>query len=545
MGQSMKHTLMSLALLPICAVFASAPAPVERHMLEWNHFTAAHLLRRAGFAGNFDEIDRIFRMGRDRAVDYLVDFEKIPQSDPDYPVVNMPEPGARLKLAVLSEEDRTCVRDLFRKLGHRHMTAVREWWIRRMTVTLRPLEEKMTLFWHGHFCSGFQEVPHWQYMYEQNQLLRKHCMANFRDLLLAISKDPAMLTYLDGRHNRKEHPNENYGRELLELFTFGEGVRYTEKDVIEGARALTGWDLNKRGEVHFVPAFFDKDEKTYLGVTGRLGLEEIVDIILKQPECSRFLAGKLLTFFLVHQPDDAMIDKLAAKIRETNYDIRETLRFLFKSDMFYDSTTIAAQIKSPVELIVSTYRALEMEPVDPAAMYWDARNMGQDLFQPPNVAGWEGGRKWINASTLFRRYNFGARLLEAGPMTQTAGNKMLERTSPESAKKLISREMERISPKAREVVSEFIEMYALPPVYSQKMQSFNPLPILKKYNLQYPADIVAHFQLRLLSTKPDTAKSLVLVETLGKDFNIDSAGSAQRVRSLVHLIMSMPEYQLE
>ncbi|MCZ7649019.1 MAG: DUF1800 domain-containing protein [Planctomycetota bacterium] len=271
----------------------SAPAGAPGN---WTRDQAAHLLRRAGFGGCYKDIGSLHAMGRDKAVDYLVDFEKIPQTVPDYP-------GRRLNPKLqgigrkLSPEDRRSLGDILRRIENGHMQALREWWVRKMILTPRPFEEKMTLFWHGHFCSGFEEVRRWDFMFEQNRLLRRMCLGSFRDLTLAISKDPAMLVYLDGNLSTKGKPNENFARELMELFTLGEGVVYTEKDVLEAARALTGWRV-KPGQAgsEFARDRHDDGEKEFLGEKGRWGLEDIVDRVLKTPECSKFLAAKLLVF---------------------------------------------------------------------------------------------------------------------------------------------------------------------------------------------------------------------------------------------------------
>jgi uncharacterized protein (DUF1800 family) len=245
-------------------------------------------------------------------------------------------------------------------------------------------------------------------MLRQNQFLRHNCLADLRTLLLGISQDPAMLRYLDNNTNRKKHPNENYARELMELFTMGIG-NYTEDDVKAAARAFTGWTFRTE---EFVFEKFQHDDggKTFLGHTGNLDGTDIIDIILQQPCTARFMATKLMKFFVTDHPSPAAVDEAAALLRSNRYNFKPVLRTMFLSECFYSPEAYRTQIKSPAQLVVGTSRALGVT-LDERALAIAMRGLGQDLFYPPNVKGWDGGETWINTSTLLMRYNFAGYLI--------------------------------------------------------------------------------------------------------------------------------------
>ncbi len=289
------------------------------------------------------------------------------------------------------------------------------WWMERMRQSVDPLEEKMTLFWHGHFATSFVKVKSAYFMWRQNQTFREHARGNFGTLVKAMTRDPAMIVWLDLRQSRAEHPNENFAREVMELFTLGEG-HYTEKDVTEGARAFTGYRINPRDEsFEFDFRQHDNSPKTMLGRDDIRDGDQAVDTIIAQPACARFMARKLWTFFAYENPPDALVDALAATLRAHRYEMRPTLHQMFTSQEFYSAQTVREQIKSPVQWLVQTARELEIALPPKGPMIAALRQMGQVPFNPPNVKGWDGGKAWISTSTLLTRYNLAGALLGAAP----------------------------------------------------------------------------------------------------------------------------------
>jgi uncharacterized protein (DUF1800 family) len=390
-------TLVALLLAPLAAV--AGPMGYDEARL---------LLGRAGFGGTQQQVSEYAALSRQQAVERLLAGARAIPETPAPEWVNDPieRPG---KLKDLSDEERRAFqRALFEK-----SVELRGWWMREMIVTPSPLTERMTLFWHNHFVSSQQKVKSPQLMYRQNLLLRRHALGNFGDLLHAAAKDPAMIIYLDSAANRRGEPNENFARELMELFTVGEG-RYTETDVKEAARAFTGWSLERDTfEFRFRPFLHDSGPKTVLGRTGNLGGDQVLDILLAQPSTAEFVVTKLWREFVSPTPDPAQIKPIARAFRESGYDIKTVLRHLLTSETLYTPANPARLVKSPVDLIVGTLRQLELATGDALPFALAARQLGQDLFAPPNVKGWPGGEAWINATTLLGRRQFIERLLRA------------------------------------------------------------------------------------------------------------------------------------
>src|SRR5579875_3361320 len=282
---------------------------------------------------------------------------------------------------------------------------VANWWADRMVATNRPLEEKMALFWHGHFASGEDKVRDYRKLLTQLALFQRHATGNFRDLLVGVAKDPAMLVFLDAGENVKGRPNENFGREVMELFTMGVG-HYTERDIREGARAFTGW-RHRDLAFYFDPAQHDDGEKTFLGRTGRFDGVQVLDIILDQNVTAEFIAGKLYRFLVREDISPAFQQRLGALLRDHDYEIAPFLRTVFLSRDFYSAAAVGTHIKGPVELIVSTYRRLGLQALPGVPdFYAAAAGLGQALLNPPTVAGWGQGRAWITPGTLLARGNF-------------------------------------------------------------------------------------------------------------------------------------------
>jgi uncharacterized protein (DUF1800 family) len=279
-----------------------------------------------------------------------------------------------------------------------------------MLVTPSPITERMTLFWHNHFVSSQQKVRFSRLMYQQNATLRAHALGSFADLLHAASKDPAMLIYLDTAQSRKGQPNENFAREVMELFTLGEG-NYSEADIKEAARAFTGWSVDRdTGRYLFRPAIHDFGTKTVLGKSGRFDGDAVLDVILERPQTAEFITAKLWREFVSADPDPREVQRIAKAFRNRNYDIKVALRFLLLSDAFWDIANRGTMVKSPVELVVGTLRQLDVAPSGATPFVVVAAGMGQNLFSPPNVKGWPGGEQWINSNTLLARKQFLDRL---------------------------------------------------------------------------------------------------------------------------------------
>ena len=301
---------------------------------------------------------------------------------------------------------------------------MRGWWLTEMLTTPSPLTEKMVLFWHNHFTSSLQKVRSPVLMYRQNLLLRRHALGYFGDMLHEVSKDPAMVVYLDNATNRKGHPNENFAREVMELFTLGEG-NYGEQDVKEAARAFTGWSIDpESGEFVFRRQAHDEDQKTVLGRSGNFDGDAVLDILLAQPRTADFVVAKLWREFVSPNPDAAEVRRIARMFRDNRYNIKVALRALLVSDAFYAPQNRAALIKSPIDLIVGTLRQFRYTTGEVTPFLFVSRQLGQDLFAPPNVKGWPGGEAWINSATLLARKQLLERLFRAQEMLQPAAMSM-------------------------------------------------------------------------------------------------------------------------
>jgi uncharacterized protein (DUF1800 family) len=294
---------------------------------------------------------------------------------------------------------------------------LRQWWLKRMVESPRPLQEKLTLFWHGHFATQYSVVQNSYTTYRQNQLFREHAAGNFGGLLSGLVHDPAMIRYLDNNTNVKGHANENLAREIMELFAMGVDQGYTEKDIREGARALTGYNLDHHtGQFRFVASQHDDGPKTIFGKTGNFTGDDLVTLILEQPSTARFLAGKLFRYFAHEGPSPETIDQLASVLRRNQYELGPMLKNLFLSEAFYSEQAMGTQIKSPVQLVVGTLRDLGVKRVADAGMLDSAvRSMGQEIFEPPDVKGWRYGRPWVNTNRIFLRYNTTAELIRSVP----------------------------------------------------------------------------------------------------------------------------------
>ena len=369
----------------------------------------AHLMRRAGFGATRDELESRLTKGYEATVDELVYPEEHGIPPIDEGMIFRHNPGFEIPGG--------------------NPTNGQAQWMYRLINSPRPLEEKMVLFWHHVFATGNSKVDNCDQLLAQIDMFRKRGMGNYRDLLIHLARDPAMIFWLDNNENHKHAPNENWGRELLELFSMGQG-NYTEQDVKECSRAFTGWTIAAKiprlpygrypWSFEYLPQDHDDGEKTFLGHRGRFNGEDIVDIVVRQPATARFVARHLYNFFVADEVqvpswldvaprDPVAINMLGETFISSGYDMRSTLRMLFNSDFFKDESVWYAKVKSPAEVVAGTMRLVQ-DHVSPkpgmAPIGLEANYQGQALMDPPSVEGWHTGQEWIDSGSLLRRINF-------------------------------------------------------------------------------------------------------------------------------------------
>jgi hypothetical protein len=477
----------------------------------WGRKWAAHLYRRAAFGPSRDDLQEAERLGFQGTLDLLLqgrpDSEEIQQSIEDVGPIAV-------------------ARD------HRG-ELLRGWWLYSMLHSGHPLREKLTLFWHNHFATSIDKVQNVGQMYRQNCLLREHALGKFGPFLQAMSKDGAMLVWLDSNSNVKGRPNENYARELMELFSLGVG-NYTEKDVREAARAFTGWHtLGDRFQ--FETGLHDDGAKTVLGQTGAWNGDDVVRIVLQQPVAARFLVRKLYRFFINENtvPPDALLAPLCDAFRKSDYDIAALVRTMLASRHFYSDHAFRQRIKWPVEYALGAVQAVyrgygpndpEHRPMPQQALVRWIDAMSQMLFAPPNVKGWPGGRAWLNTATVLERNNF-AEALAMGTLwtiSPVRSTQPLERADAKSAKQ---------APRA-----DTSEEPAPP-------RAFDPARLLQEESVSRPEDVVrALVDLYIPGgIRPEAQAKLTAFVAEG---NPTGAVLDRRVREVVHAILTTVEYQL-
>jgi hypothetical protein len=568
---------------------------------DWSRDRAAHLLERAGFGGTPEEIDRLATMTPADAVRWLVNYQKVEnkQLRPfeesgiyDPPVE--PFPKSRADAVRIAKANGEAMGVKVKPSGDRPMQPVvnrffywlradyleirraAQWWAQRMLTTHRPLEEKLALFWHGHFATSDDKVRDYRKMLRQLDLFYQHGNGNFRDLLVGVAKDPAMLVFLDAGDNVKGRPNENFGREILELFTMGVG-NYTETDIREAARAFTGWTNDSlkfvvKADLH------DDGEKKFLGHTGNFDGVGIIDIILAQDVTARFIAAKLYRYFVREDPSPELVAQLGKLFKEKHYAIAPLLTTIFLSRDFYSPPAYATQIKSPVQLLVSTYKKLGLSDI-PGVPDFDvlSRDLGQELFYPPNVAGWKGGRSWITPAILLQRGDFVRDMLFPDFVNFQPPDRVMPDTNREVALRIAQGyditkatiEGDITKTDGENSMSMFNQMADADEGYNTRFGStqgwteafrrVKPIPrqaaqlnlaqMVTKAKLKTTTDVVDYFLARFLRRPlaADERQGLIdfLTRELGSD-HLDPAASymEEPLRLLVHLIMSAPEYQL-
>jgi uncharacterized protein (DUF1800 family) len=393
----------------------------------WTPAEAAHLIRRAGFGAAPDEIKRIHALGREAAVDWLLG-----AADPDdafpAPAWSAPESlreVARQRIEQRRElqraqrridpadeaatrraaDDRRKLQQEFQREQRRQGLDIQRIWWNRILSTNAPLREKMTLFWHDHFASSLQKVRQPALMLQQNERFRSHAFGSFHELTRDIVTDPAMMIFLDVQTSRRGNPNENFAREVFELFTLGEG-QYTEEDVREAARAFTGYQLNRlTGTSTHNRRQWDDGTKTVFGKSGRFTGTDVIDLVFERPDPSRFISRKIWAYFAYEEPPEPAVEAMAKILRENDHRIEPLLRAIFLSREFYQPEVIGNQIKSPVQFLAQMLHELEISEPPQGFLLNAQGQLGQMLYNPPNVAGWDHGKAWINTNTLLARYN--------------------------------------------------------------------------------------------------------------------------------------------
>ena len=444
-----------------------------------------HLLRRAGFGASPEEIALYKPLGFSGAVDRLLNYQQVADDDLEN----------RLKAL---------------NINLNSPTDQQRWWLLRMAWTQRPLLEKMTLFWHGLLTSSFRKVggpKAYMRMINQNQFLREHAFDTFDNILLGITSDPAMLFYLDLTKSTKKAPNENYARELMELFTLGLG-HYTQQDVYEGASALTGWHI-KGLTSRYYPQDHNDLVKTYLGHTGNLDYKDVINILVNNPAAPWFISRKLFTFFVYENPSTDDLKPLVDTYVQSGHNMGAVMRTLLLSPQFSSAKAYRSRLKSPVEFTVDAYRALGIN-ANGSGLPAITTLMGQTLFDPPNVAGWPGDKVsalWLNSGTWMTRLNYIDLLLVRGTSAHGSSTSLVDLQGT-----------------------------------------------VNKYQLNSPEQFVDHFSSFLLDGNLDSNRRTQLLDyftaqdgsSRGTPITLTSGKSypLSRVRGTLYLMMASPEYQL-
>jgi uncharacterized protein (DUF1800 family) len=410
-----RHLLAGLLAVPLVLTgfTASALTPAETR----------HLLDRTGFGAAAADFTRFAPMNRTQAVEALLaELRPAPLTPlPDFIGADRSGFG---QVGKMEAEERKVWEERISAQGK----LIKAWWMQEMLTTPSPLTERLTLFWHNHFVSSFNKVRDPELLLRQNLTLRRLGGSDFRGLLTAVSRDPAMMKYLDTTQNRKQGPNENFARELFELFTLGEG-HYSEDDIRQAARAFAGWTVDEpTGRFRLNPGAIDPDIKQVFGRSGPFDGLDILDLVLERPETASFILRKLWLEFVSDQPDDKLLAPIARQFA-ADWRIDRAVAALLKSDAFWAESNRGRLVKSPVELVVGTLRRLEMKSLTPEQAAEQTRRLGQDIFEPPTVRGWPGGVTWINTDTLLQRREVMDRMLR-GQSVSGEGLRAVVRKEP-------------------------------------------------------------------------------------------------------------------
>lgn len=556
-GPALALALASTAVLQAAPEDPSVtPARGSDETVEWDRRAVQHLWNRAGFGVRATDIDLWVEAGQEALVDHL--FAPRPIADQAIaPRFVAREP--RLSAERVKELSRERRRELIRERNRtrrNQFVALRDDWVQRMIVGEDPLRDRMTLFWHGVFTSSYATVKRTDAIVAQHDTLRDGALGSYADLLRAMLRDPAMLVYLDNDENRKGRPNENLAREVMELFSLGEG-NYTEVDVKEAARALTGAGV--KGTVtgasyRFERKHHDGGDKTILGVSGDLGPDDLADILLDQPACATYIARSIIEYLEGVPADDARVERYAQGLRETGYDVGFMVRKLFLDPAFYRDDVVGARVASPIDYVVGTATRLDLD-LPPRFVVDASASLGQDLFQPPNVKGWDEGMAWITTSTFMMRGNVAGAMLgivDPEAMRADALNLMLDLAESGDMDGMTAKEMRSVGKQQlrRDEVAKLAGLL--------KRQDYEPNAYLTRTLMnartRTDAEAVAVLTDVLLAIEPppETVRMLTRqLRELRETFDIDEAdlarshGRCERVlRRLGHLVLSLPEAQL-
>jgi uncharacterized protein (DUF1800 family) len=562
----------------------------------WNADRAKHLLERAGFGGTPQEVERLARMRPAQAVKSLVRYQHTP--DKFSPFQDSGSHDAGLEPFAVS---RPAATDLAKATGQslgvkvkpdgnrkaqqvadRYLYWLRAsrlethrlgyWWANRMLTTPRPFQEKMTLFWHGHFATTEEKVRDYRKLQIQNELLRQHATGKFRDLMVAVAKDPAMLAFLDAGVNLKGAPNENFAREIMELFTMGVG-NYSEQDIKEAARAFTGW--NYQG-LNFVinPSQHDDGLKTVLNQTGRFNGEQVIDILLAQPVTAEYIAGKLYRYFVREDLSPALQQTLGKLLRDNRYDIAVFMETVLMSKDFHSDDSVATRIKPPVELVISTYKKMGLKAVPGIPDFNEQTELlGQKLFYPPNVAGWAHGRSWITPGLLLARGNViydtvfppidfmaADRVPNGLYQINPVADKLAQGQDITTATKPVGKDMGEMSMSNQgDRDEDFNTRLASYHAWRKAIEKVKPIErataqlnvsaMLRAAKCQTTDDAVAHLAQRFLSVKLSVDVQQRIAHMLAQDLGTQQLSEADSymedaLRNALHVILSLPVYQL-
>jgi uncharacterized protein (DUF1800 family) len=569
---------------------------------DWSYDRAAHLLERAGFGGTPEEIQALTAMTPQDAVRHLVRYQSVDDTDlqPFEPSGIFdsgldPFPPSRPATTDEAKKQGEALGVKVKPGGNRRMQPVVNkffywlrasrletdrvtyWWANRMLVTRRPLQEKMALFWHGHFATNEDKVRDYRKMLQQLELLQSQGTGNFRTLLIGVAQNPAMLAFLDAGVNVKGAPNENFAREIMELFSMGVG-NYSEKDIREAARAFTGWNFHNL-TFQVDPSKHDHGSKTILDHTGDFDGVAVIDLILQRPVTAEFIAGKLYRYFVRQELSPATRKALGEVLRANNYEIAPLLETMFLSKDFYSQPSYATHIKSPVELVVSTYKKLGLREIPGVPDFNEVTgSLGQRLLHPPTVAGWAQGRSWITPGLLIERGNFALDVVfpdiayipedrypvyPAGNEIRAVHEKIRAGLDISTATKPVGKDGDKDTMAMSNVMADrdedFNTRYASYRGWQMAVEKVKPIPrtaarldltaMVTGQGCQTTDQVVDYFAFRFLRVPMEPATRRRFIEFLTAELGTDQVSEAATymedpLRMLLHLMMSTPEYQL-
>ena len=571
-----------------------APLPAY----SWNQHYAAHLLERAGFGGTPEQVQALFELGLRGAVERLVHFDTAENAsilpfehsgihDPGLEPFPPSRPattelakrtGEALGVKVKPEGNRRLqpvVNKFFYWLRASRLETERVayWWANRMLTTETPLQEKMALFWHGHFAISEGKVRDYRKLLQELEIFHAIGTGSFHNLMLAVAKDPAMLAFLDAGVNVKGAPNENFAREIMELFTMGVG-NYDEQDIREAARAFTGWNYEDL-QFTFNEHEHDGGRKEFLGRSGDFDGEDIIEIIMEHPATADFIAGKIYRFFVRTELSEDLQTELGLVLREADYEVSALLETIFLSQDFYSDASVGTHIKSPVELTISTYKKLGLESIPGVPDFnRTTGSLGQTLFRPPTVAGWAGGRSWITPGLLLERGNFardvlfpdinfippdrrnGSREIQSVARRIRDGMDITSATQPSNiGEGAVMAESNQLADRDEDFNTRYgsfrgwqMAIQRVKPILRHTARLSLAEDVIRQ-ELTTASEVVDYFIYRYMRVEPSSNTRTMLTGFVEEELGTSDIAEAQTymedaLRLLLHLLMSQPEYQL-